>query len=388
MSSRDDLARLGRAVAEGQDALRAGARHKREARRALFDRPALPRARFGNVALAALAAVVVLAGLLLFEPWRGGSWVTPGSHHAATDRAEVLRFEDGTTVTLEPGARARVDRIDGQGADVTLEAGSLYARVTKREGAAWAFRAGDYLVKVTGTAFDLSVRPPQVELVMHEGSVVVTGPGLREPQRVVAGERRVFPPGDEVVPDAEETDPASHGDAQGETGDVVDAGEAGDAPTTAPATSAQAVETWQARAARGDHAGAFEQVAPSLDRELASLDAASLVRLATVARLSGHPDVARRVHLVIRERFPGTPSAADAAFSLGTVAFSRDTNEASKWFQIALAEAPSGGLAASARGRLLELAIRRGDAKAAAEDYLRHHPDGPHAALARDALAP
>jgi hypothetical protein len=364
------LAALGRAVAERQDRLREQENAKEDVRRALFERPVVPAARASRrlaVAMALAAVAIGVCVLFVVKPW-GRETVVAGSFHEASSEPRVLHFTDGTQVTLERGAAARVDRVDEQGATIALERGALFAEVVPRPGAQWSFRAGPYVVRVTGTAFDLSWTPPTMTIVMHEGRVVVTGPDLPEPREIVAGEQAVFPP---VVAEAKKKHASP-------------AHKPVDDP---PPTKTVPQDGWQGRAARGDYHGAYAQVAPRLDDELASLDAASLLRLATVARLSGHADVSQRVYLRLRERFPATPSATEAAFSLGTMAFSSNGAEAERWFRVALLEAPSDGVAAAARGRLLELAVRRGDAKSEAAEYLRQHPDGPHAALARDVLS-
>ena len=356
----NSLSALGRFVAERQDQLREQSDAAAVARRALFDRP-IRRARRWPWMLAAAALSMALVALVMFRPWSEAATTMVGSYQAE-GAPQVLHFADGSQLTLKPGATLRVDEMHERGATITLERGSIFASVVSREQTHWSFRAGPYVVEVTGTAFDLNWSAPTLSIVMHEGSVLVSGPDLEEPQRVVAGEQAVFP---KVVPKKKALAPTPKKEP--------------------PPTSKKRAEDWQTRAARGDYHGAYEQVAPRLDAELATLDAATLLRLATVARLSGHPDSSRRVYATLRARFPGTPSAAEAAFSLGTIAFDSNPAEAERWFQLALAEGP--GFAAAARGRLLELAVRRGDAKAAAADYLRHHPDGPHAALARDVLA-
>jgi transmembrane sensor len=364
--SEPELAGLGRAVAERQDRVRAKRDAQGAARRALFAAPAIPGLRPRRPLTWLLAALLGVFAVIVATSWPKPA-VTAGDSFDVAE-PKLLAFGDGSEITLKPGARARIDRSDGHGASVTLEEGSLFASVVPRREARWWFHAGDYLVHVTGTAFDLSWQASELRIVMHEGSVAITGPGLPAARSVVAGESLVLPePRSRLVP------PPSPPSPPAET------------PLAAARTTTSSPESWQARAARGDHAGAYETVAPHLAGELSSLDAGSLLRLATVARLSGHSDTARRVYLTLRERFPGTHGAAEAAFALGTLSSGA---EAEGWFARALAEAPDHGLAASARGRLLELALQRGDAKAAAADYLRHHPNGAHAAIARDALTP
>lgn len=378
MKERDAaLKRLGAVLGDRQDVLRSGGGVREAARRTLFEGtiPGLAprRTALWLGAAAALTAVVALFVVGWPREARAPALVVMGARYAPVSDAELLRFGDGSEVTVKPGTVLSVLRVDARGASVVVERGSIFAAVARRPDARWSFNAGGFEVLVTGTAFDLGWDERELSIVMHEGSVEVTGPGIDTPRRVARGERAVF------------SAPSPDTTASAVPRPVERRAPESSAFVPEPAAAA---ESWQARAARGDHRGAFETVAPRLERELASLDAASLVRLATVARLGGHPDAARQVSLTIRARFPGSPSAAEAAFSLGTMVFTSNGAEAERWFRVALAESPGGGLAASARGRLLELAMRRGEARAAAEEYLRHHPEGPHAALARTALVP
>jgi transmembrane sensor len=119
--------------------------------------------------------------------------------------------------------------------------------------------------------------------------------------------------------------------------------------------------------------------------------------LGDTARLSGHAADARRAYAEVRNRFPGSAEAAQAAFALGRLALRSDEDRAAaeRWFETNLRERPNGPMAGVALGRLLELRLARGDragAEAAARDYLRRFPDGPYAPAARklasDGLVP
>ena len=120
----------------------------------------------------------------------------------------------------------------------------------------------------------------------------------------------------------------------------------------------------------------------------AGLDIEDLLLLGDVSRLSGHPVHAVRAYEKVRDRAPGTDSAANAAFSMGRVAFDqRDAYaEAARWFETYLNERGDGPLAREALGRRMEAMSRAGDrvgAGVVAEQYLRQYPEGPHAPLAR-----
>jgi hypothetical protein len=176
-----------------------------------------------------------------------------------------------------------------------------------------------------------------------------------------------------------------------------------DAPTptaepTAPRPEAAVVSSgepdFRAQAARGNYAAAIVAARRvGFDRLEAELPAKDLLLLANTARYAGSAGEARGALLKLRERFPGSPSAAHAALLLASQAEDRDKNaiEAERWLRMFLQESPRGELAAGARARLLAMLLRRGaraEAEQVARDYLRLHPGGPHAAQAQAVLQP
>src|SRR6185436_7408632 len=63
--------------------------------------------------------------------------------------------------------------------------------VVHRARTRWEIRAGRYHIRVTGTKFSAGWdrRSDTLTVTMREGSVEVTGPGLKAPARVVGGQR-------------------------------------------------------------------------------------------------------------------------------------------------------------------------------------------------------
>jgi len=95
------------------------------------------------------------------------------------------------------------------------------------------------------------------------------------------------------------------------------------------------------------------------------------------------------VFKAIRARFPSSSDAHTAAFLLGRVAEEQDQSaeEALRWYDRYLAEAPGGEFAGNALGRKMILVSKLQGPDAArplAERYLQHFPSGPYAAAARD----
>ena len=157
----------------------------------------------GTWRLSLLGASLCAAGVAIFVmrpaplsfavdgagPGRAGA---VGERLVAADSAPLsLRFSDGSQVTLPPRAQAQVDTLDANGATVALEEGTVDVSVVHRAQTRWEIRAGRYHIRVTGTKFSAGWDrgSDTLTVTMREGSVEVTGPGLKAPARVVGGQR-------------------------------------------------------------------------------------------------------------------------------------------------------------------------------------------------------
>jgi hypothetical protein len=356
-----------------------------------------------NLLLAAAMAAALAAGAVLVW-WR--SWSTLSFTTAmgqgqtgtwlATDKANELPlvFSEGSQLVMAADSRGRVEQVGRAGASFLLERGEVRARVIHRLNTEWRFHAGPFEVQVTGTALGVEWDPTRERFAVHveEGSVIVRGPSISEQQAVRAGQRCSIDLATRTVRiSPSERRPPDDLDASVEVRD----GSFVEAPTAPPHISA--TPRWSATALsggwikleeRGDYDAAY---AAALNAGLASVlracSADELLRLAQVARLTGHRDTEREALVTCRRRFPGTESAAIAAYELGRAS---SPSEASSWFDTYLGEQPSGALAREAAGRLVEARASAGDergARDAAARYLARYPDGPYATLARRVLA-
>jgi TolA-binding protein len=326
-------------------------------------------------------------------------------------RAVPLEFSDGTSIRLQPSARARVVAIDDRGASIALENGALQVSVVHRPQSAWRVIAGPLTLQVTGTVFEVSwlaVREVLRVSVSH-GSVAVSGPGVGHQRPVEAGEtlevlvgegRLELTKGNEPsreVPDAKVPE-TMHEEAPPEhdaTRPPV-AAEAKPQPamtTHRPAPTSEApADDWRALARRGLLRQAFAAAESSgFEAVCQEASAAELLTLGDGARLSGKVGQAQQALVTLRRRYPSDPRSAAAAFALGKVAFdlTRSYARAAHWFMTCVREQPGGSLAREASGRRVEALQRSGDAAAArraAQEYLARYPDGPHANVARSVL--
>ncbi|WP_438001151.1 FecR domain-containing protein [Sorangium sp. So ce185] len=391
------------------------------------------RARWG-LALAGAAALAV--ALVALWPARRldyaveGAPGAAGGYIAAAVEEARLRFTDGTTVALAPGSALRVAEVDAAGARMLLEDGRASLRVTPRPKARWSVEAGPFAVLVTGTAFDVSWTRGDgtLRVDLHEGSVTVRGPlapeglPLRAGQRLVArmregdvqissldaagavgsaagpAERAPSPAGAAPPGGERNTGP---GDVDGDAGAARPEGSraegapAGPPPggLTAAPDGAAAAPSWAKRVAAGD----FRSVLAEAEQrglggvlEHGSLD--DLVALADAARYARRGDVAQRALTATRKRFPGTSHGKAAAFLLGRMVDDGGSPGAAvAWYDAYLAESPGGPFAAEALGRKMvavERTAGRAAARPVAELYLKRHPRGAHAPVARDLVEP
>lgn len=226
-----DLTRLGRHVAEREDALLAedaggseGSRRflaeyaaRTDAERA-GDAPGAGGARakvhgvgaralgvrlgLAAMAMAAAVALFVLKGVV-FAPvplsftvgvdGKGGvlrDWAS-----APDDTILPIRFSDGTRVLLEPRARARVVAVSDRGAEIVIESGRAHLNVVPAEVPAngespWRVSLGPFSVEVKGTRFDVEWDPrtDDFALDLFEGSVRVSGCQEGHTHTLVAGQ--------------------------------------------------------------------------------------------------------------------------------------------------------------------------------------------------------
>ena len=115
-----------------------------------------------------------------------------GAFLAAPPDADLpIAFSDGTHMSVAAGARARIAEVTPRGARILVESGVVHASVVHKRDTRWLVDAGPFEVKVTGTRFDVAWQPGEQAIVvtLHEGSVVVTGCGLADGQRVSGGQQ-------------------------------------------------------------------------------------------------------------------------------------------------------------------------------------------------------
>ena len=345
------------------------------------------------------AAVALAATLFVEKPSRleyrvSGPVVSDdGWLGVPADRGALsLRFSEGTEIDLGPGSKGKVDDVTADGARVVLGTGLLRARVVHRSRTHWTVAAGPYSIEVTGTAFDVgwSTSGERLELSLHDGSVVVRGPSLRDGIRVSAGQRLIAHARTGGAELSSLFAPEASSEAQSPEAPSAEPprepSEAVDSPVPVRASP-----TWSEMLASGNFRGVIDSAeARGVGTTLGHGSLADLVALADAARYAHEKGLAKRGLLAERGRFPGSAEARAAAFVLGRMADDEGLSaEALHWYDQYLAESPRGSFAAEALGRKLVALVHSGDTRSArsvAANYLERFPRGAHAAYAREVL--
>lgn len=346
------------------------------------------------LAVAAALAVVFWPEAVLGVQVRGETG--PVEFVDARGGERVMDFSDGSEVRVREDARVRLLGVTSNGAQVALERGSAHVSVIHKQKTKWTFSAGPYRVHVIGTQFELKWNPDTggLEVEMDEGIVEVDGPGLQR-QRVTSRQK--------LEAFAEPARASLY--LENPAGDT----ETNDKGLTARRTKRPAAKdvkdepvkvekgkgsgaSWRQLADQGDVQGAMAAADEAGFTWLAnSMPRGDVLVLGDVARKAKDPKKANEAWLAVRERFPGSVSASEAALRLGHLAEDKhDVDGAVRWFEQAAREAPNAPTAPQALGDWLDVLVgagRKAEAREVATEYLKRFKNGPDAAAARAALA-
>lgn len=319
------------------------------------------------------AALLALACIVLFLR----SWDGLGSNSNGTASSTVsesvdspnllLRLDDGSTVTAvrdstasDEVAEVKPILISPQEVELRLLEGAAHFSVTPGRNRQFRVLAGDVVVTVLGTIFDVALGREQVTVSVEQGHVRVEGTAaLKE---LVRGERALFP----LHRSAAQPEPKI---------------EFLDLDKPEEHSRIRASVSWRDLARKGDYESAyilFERVKHTSLRNTPE----DLLLAADVARLSGHPSKAVDPLTQVVTGHAEDPRAPLAAFTLGRVLLDQlgRPREAANAFARARLLAPSGSLAEDSLAREVESWSRAGDieqARAGARRYLSAYPNSP-----------
>jgi transmembrane sensor len=330
-----------------------GPRELERGRAALEQRIAKPR-RWTHVALG-VACTAAAAALLVLSPWRTQPTAAPRALPPSAATARALTTSDGSVATLRDAhTLLAVQRDVAEEVALELERGQGHFEVTPNPKRRYRVRAGQVEIEVLGTGFDVERRADGVRVHVNHGLVRVGWSAGAATLR--AGDSGLFPPPTAASsPEVAKPEPA--------------------APQL-KRTQREREQPWRSLARAGKHQEAFG----SLGQQPVD-DLAGLLLAADAARLSGHPREAadHLQHLI--QRYPGSPSAPLAAFTLGRLALYelKQPALAAGSFARAYTLDPNGAMAEDALAREAEAYHQAGDAersKSAAQRYLERFPSG------------
>ncbi len=319
--------------------------------------------------------------------------VANGDYTVAPTRDDGrMLFSDGSRIVVGKGAQTHLDRLDGNGADVSLTNGELFVSIEPLPNSRWILQAGPFKVRVTGTEFSIAwiEKLNRFAIHMERGSVEITGPGHSEPTRLKAGQGlmldrmgRVVVPAVktfEPAPDVAVTPPVISEDATVET------------PEEAPPSRTN----WPDLVAGGQFtkvvdAAKTRSAARGMDRLMGELSLAELAALADASRYVGDTNLSAQALLAQTRRFPNSERSAMATFLLGRhyhdgKGGAVDLAKAIAWYQRYLSKRPDGTFAEEALSRMMLAWQGRGrsdEAARVAGEYLRRYPSGAFADSAR-----
>lgn len=304
-----------------------------------------------GVGLSVAAAVVLWLG----SPAPGPLVTTAGASLEAAiastrGAASVVALSDGSEITTDEGTVLETLESSATRAAFALRSGRVRLSITPGGPRRWSVEAGLVSVEVVGTIFTVDRGENGVEVSVERGRVLVRGEGVPDGVRtLVAGEHlTVVEPAPVATVTAAVPTP------------VVEPSSAALAPVSARSPDRTPAVT--------------EAVVPGREP-----DAEALLAAADEARHAGRIEEALAL-LALATELEGDPSAPLAGLTRGRMLLERDRPaEAARDLRAALAAGLPGGLAESARARLVEALVAAGDHEAAAreaETYHRLHPDG------------
>ena len=326
----------------------------------------------------AMAAMVTTVTVLLIS-WKLSS---PEPVPFGALASGQLRLPDGSVLSIEPNSIARLTRFDDSNVEVLLERGRLTAWVQKGTGRTWRYIAGPWAVRVVGTTLHIAHDPEhqRIEVSVDEGVVELTGPGgttlIRAGEVVRRSDVLVEEP--VVAPAVHPVDMKRVLRAKAALPSLTRV----ELPTAAEPESATHVTTWQELLESGQRAAALDRWEAHV--QPAGVTDAQLLRLADAARLEHRLPLARSLLDEVESRHGS--GAAEASYLLGRFEVESHSLLAARLrFSASVMQEPSGPFAEQSRGRLIEVLLeldQQNEARAAARDYLQHHPRGAWSGLA------
>lgn len=131
-----------------------------------------PRRRWGRLVAGLAAAIAIGLGAWQFTAWREMQYVTTASTRLGEFRR--LDLPDGSVVKLNTNTAVEIS-YDRDERRVRLLSGEAYFAVAKNPARPFIVQAGRIAVRAVGTAFDVRLRREELNVLVTEGKVRVSG---------------------------------------------------------------------------------------------------------------------------------------------------------------------------------------------------------------------
>lgn len=335
----------------------------------------------GGLLVAAAAALLVAVLPLPSEPSAllrsDGAAVATVSVPPSAEAPELLSLDDGSEVTVEPGAELSPGPNGADHFHLVLARGRARFSVEPEGPRRWTIDSGLATIEVVGTVFSIDRGESRVLVHVERGVVLVRGEAVPGGvQRLTAGDSLTV-----------EGPPLERGVLAAAPGGAADPLATDIVLEEPPAEPVAETSGRRARPTRAHDRGAHDRGAHEDTADEPDCQAEVLLAEADRARRDGH----RGEALALLERASRASSDSHGALAAFTRArmlldeLDRPV-DARVDFERALAIGLSPRLAETARYRLVECHARGGDrarASASARRYLARHPEGAHADGAR-----
>ncbi|HXI60776.1 MAG TPA: tetratricopeptide repeat protein [Polyangia bacterium] len=318
-------------------------------------------------------------GTLSYVQEREPAAATATPSEAPTSR---LRFSDGTTISAPDKAAVRVEDVRRNKPRIRVAGTGARVRVVHRPDTRWTFMAGPFEVLVTGTAFDLGwdAARQTLSLELHEGSVILHGPYLRDGSLAVRAGQRVSvslaskgvtvsdvgaasaaPAPTVAAPPTAPTTATAPAEEPALAPPPTPAPAPATTPAPAPTLRREGGASWGELVRKGqfDRVIAEARSRPAHACE-ARCSAEDLRALGDAARYANRPALAGDAFRALRRRFAGTGEGRAAAYLLGrTCEADGKWAEAEHWYATYLGESPAGEFAVEAASGKTRVAAHR-----------------------------
>lgn len=282
----------------------------------------------------------------------------------AMGSSQIAELDDGSRIEVD---RGRLTTLENTERSLVLLLAEGRASFDVRPGGPrrWSIEAGLATVEVVGTRFTVTRGADHVVVEVERGVVLVRGATVASRvQRLIAGERLV------VEQDRAPAPPAVSAAIPSSSSE----------PGPDRAKTAAPQPEWNDLAQKGAYSEAYEKLGTrGIAAQVETADLDQLLKLADVARLSGHPaDAVVPLRRIITEHRADS-RAALAAFTLGRLHLDslRNPAGAASDFRTAIGLRLPSALLEDAHLRWIEAAAKAGDRRQAREAYDRYRSQFP-----------